>query len=272
MIPPYFPEICPSTYFPKGHETFFEGVNRLGHHWFPIEWHGEDECRYRNAEFDDRVSKLTVAGARILLAESYTEDELRGVSDDDIAAMFRDKRASERMKEISAAERFDKLVGLLREALIESKITIVGLAEDGTEIPLRSKFWKGNLATNVLYDGSCTVDSDLCFVPQHRQDSGAKRILIFDSESIDSYILYRTPRIDLSESEVFSHALEWLSREMRKSPSRRPPDMTKAKSRRTFNEINRTRVSERDWKKIWVSAIEDTGATAWSKSGPTKQR
>jgi len=267
----YFPEVSPQTFFPDGHETYHDGLKRLAQEWLPGSWHGEDEFRLRHQAFDDSLSATAIEGARLLMAEMLAEDELHEITDGEIVAAMKSQRTDKHKAELEAPLRFHELVKTLRKALIASEISIVGLAPDGSVGPLPSKYWKGNLAEEVLYKGSCIIDCH-AFVPYSAAKSLPVRFLIFDSESIDNYISHRSSRHDLSKDEVFSSALEWLSREMRKSPNYKPHDRTKQRSREYFCKNNNVRIAERQWVRIWDASIEATGATKWSKAGPSKER
>ncbi|WP_039018122.1 hypothetical protein [Halocynthiibacter namhaensis] len=267
----YFPELTSQTHFPEGHETFYEGIKRLAQEWFPKTWHGEDEYRRRHQEYDESVSSLAVEGARLMMAETLSEDELGKLTASEISDALKSERTDEHLAELEAPLRFNQLVQKLRTALMQSEISIIGLAHDGSDVSIPSRYWKGNLAEQVLYAGSCTIDDD-GFVPRKITNKIPARFLIFDSESVDNYISARSGRPELSKDEVFSVAFDWLSREMRKSPSYRPPHLTQDKARVLFNKNNNMDIKERKWKDVWKKSISATGATAWSKRGPSKQR
>lgn len=271
MTQNYFPEVTSQTYFPEGHETYHDGLKRLAQEWFPDSWHGEDEFRRRNQEYDDSVSGMAIEGTRLMMAQTQVDGELAKFTDVEIADVLKSKRTDKDVAELEAPLRFQELVENLRKTLIASEISIAGLAHDGSDVPIPSKYWKGNLAEQVLYKGSCNIDDD-GFVLRTITKTLPVRFLIFDSESVDNFISHRSARPDLSKNEVFSKAFEWLSREMRKSPSYRPPEMTNPKSRKLYNKDNDLNMSERTWDKVWKKSIDATGATAWSKKGPSKQR
>lgn len=267
----YFSEVDPDTYFPEGHETYQSGLTRLANEWFPDSWHGEDEFKRRDQPYDASASDKSVEGMRMLLAETLTEEQMAEISDVDIAAALVADRSDELVAELEAPLRFGELVKKLRQALIGSELSLAALATDGSDEPLPSEYWKSNLAEEVLYNGTCLI-SDGRFAPRGSVDSAPTRYLIFNSESIDQLIAHRSSRPELSNDDIFSEAVKWLSNEMRKSPSRRPLGMTNAESREKFNESFGYAIKERAWDKIWKLSKDAEGAHAWSKPGPTKAR
>lgn len=267
----YFSEVNPRTYFPDGHETYFNGLNRLAEEWFPDSWHGDHEFRMRHQEYDASVSDLAVDGARLIMALTHTKEQMAEISDAEIVDSLLADRTDEQIAELEAPLRYRELVTKLRKALINSELSIAALANDGSDEPLPSQFWKSNLAEAILYSGTCIV-SDGRFVSHKDGGSSPTRYLIFNSESINAFIAHRSSRPELSKDEIFSEAVRWLSEKMRKSPSRRPAGMTNAESRQKFNKIFGHNIKERAWDKIWKISKEAEGAQAWSKPGPTKVR
>ena len=151
MSQQYFREVDPDTYFPEGHETYHSGLNRLANEWFPDSWHGEDEFRLRYQPYDASVSGESVAGRRIVLALTRTEDQMAKISDDEIAAVLAADRSEQHIAELEAPLRYRELVLKLREALIRGELSVAALADDGSDVPLLGEYWKGNLAEDVLY-------------------------------------------------------------------------------------------------------------------------
>lgn len=271
----WFLEPDPATFLPEGFLPFADAMARIGKAMFPSDWHGEDEFRLRNTEPSSsggsvQCARDRLATAKIMLAETSLPEASALLNDEaELSNILNQLSQEARQPDIEAQQRYADLVSELRKNLIDGQVVAIGLANDGSEIALTQKYWRGNLAQSVLYDGVCAVDQG-AFVSRKLRNSPPTRYVMFDAESVETLISKRSSRIEPKKGEDFELARKWLNQQMRRSPNYRPKP--KNEFRKEFNIANDTAISVRRWADVWALCINDAEAPSWSKAGPTKER
>jgi hypothetical protein len=277
----WFPEPDEGTYLPTGYLSFHDTINLLGKAKFPSDWHGVDECRLRNTTQQDDPEPWLKVDRNDFAKEALNEVDPTGqhklLNDDErLAEVLSQLSENEQQQanaahqaELTAAKRYEDLVSEIRTALIENQMTSFGIADDGSEEPLLPKYWRSSLAMAVLYKGSCLL-TESGFTNDWRSTDSTKRFIMFESKTIKDFIWSRTNSAKARRTIQSQQAIEWLSKQMSASPEEKT--ITKADAQKEFNKQHSARVSDHDWRFVWSESVTQTGASAWSKTGPIREK
>lgn len=267
----YFKEVDSRTYFPSGFETYFQTLKMLGRHLFPDDWDGEEEFRVRNHRPESAsVTDGNLAVARAAIKETESQHMYHLLDDDEALLDILARQNSESVAEpIAAYYRFEDMAAKLRGWLIEKKLVAVGLSDDGSYSDIPDHFWRGHLATEVLYDGSCWIDSD-GFTKDWKSKDSSKRYIIFESKTVCDFIWELGNGVRATKLAQQKQAYSWLSEIVSSSPNKKL--MTKEDAQKTYNNQHYARVSDHAWRDIWSRVLKEQNASdAWSARGAIPQ-